>query len=230
MLSTVYCTYSITRLTSISYSEFYETTGDVVDRVRFVSRILESRPPVSAVLDVGCRDGSLADFLPSSTTYFGADLFQNERENVAYLGDIQSVVFDRKFEQVVALDILEHVDDLHGLFDKLIGITETCLIVSMPNCFDLKSRLNFFFKGTLGGKYRLGGLPSLDRHRWLVSDSDVISFFESKAESYNFKLTTHRMRYGDWASPSLVSRLRACSRFVLPDQLATATVFGVFSK
>jgi len=201
-----------------------------MDRIQFASEILKSMPPAASLLDVGCRDGSLVDRLPPSTAYFGADLFQNERGNVAFLGDIQKMEVGRKFEYVLALDILEHVDDLHGLFDRLVGMMESRLMVSLPNCYDLKSRFNFVFKGALGGKYRLKADPSLDRHRWVVGDAEIISFFESKARAHHLHLAIHRMKYGDWASPSLASRVRACSRWILPDRLSTSTVFGVFSR
>lgn len=138
---------------------------------------------IKTVLDVGCRSGILKKYLPSKLEYFGNDLISGA--NVHYVGDIMDIDFDRRFDCVFALDILEHVDMLHDLFDKLVSLSNESLIVSLPNTYDLKSRYKFVIKGHLGGKYKFSGLNSLDRHRWLMSYDEIYHFFQVKASQYD---------------------------------------------
>lgn len=78
-----------------------------MNRVKEAANIINISS-VKSLLDIGCRGGSLRDNLWSGQDYFGCDLIAGN--NVDYLGDFQSMVFDRKFDCVVALDMLEHVD------------------------------------------------------------------------------------------------------------------------
>ena len=121
----------------------------LLDRIRVASNII-GEASINSLLDVGCRGGELRAYLRPEIDYFGCDLVHDE--HVRYVGDVQSIVFDRQFDCVVALDILEHVDHLHLLFDRLAGLAVKLLVVSLPNCYDLKGRVHFGFRGRLGGK------------------------------------------------------------------------------
>src|SRR5215210_3282913 len=121
----------------------------IMGRIQFAAEILRPLAPKS-VLDVGCRDGSLADLLPG-TDYAGADLRSGPR--VKYVGDVARLQLEEKFDAVVALDILEHLENPSEMFDRLAPLADRWLLISLPNCYDLKSRLKFAIKGQLGGKY-----------------------------------------------------------------------------
>jgi len=72
------------------------------------------------VLDVGCGDGYLKKLIPGK--YLGIDKFGKP--------DIQMDIskglpFPKEsFDTVVAFDVLEHVDDIHFIFDELCRVSK----------------------------------------------------------------------------------------------------------
>jgi SAM-dependent methyltransferase len=195
-----------------------------VSRVRFAARILKPLDPRS-ILDVGCRDGALAALLPA-VDYRGADLLAGD--HVHYAGDINTLRIDRTFDVVVACDILEHLPNPSETFDRLLPLAERHFLISLPNGYDLKSRLQFAFLGSLGGKYAFVEPAEPDRHQWLMGREEIRRWAEAKAAKHGLKLALVDMPYGSGASRwTLLGRLAAA---ILPRSLATATVFALFSR
>jgi SAM-dependent methyltransferase len=182
---------------------------------------------VSSVLDVGCRDGHLRRLLPAHIRYSGCDLVPGE--HVTYVGDIRSVEIDNRFDCVIALDMLEHVDELHALFDRLAGFAIRAMIVSLPNCYDLKGRFKFAIRGRLGGKYSFSAAPVIDRHRWVMGYDEIRNFYAAKAHQLGFALEIHDIAYGERGSRRLTSLLGRASR-VLGPRLTCESVLGVFTR
>jgi hypothetical protein len=197
-------------------------------RIVCAGRILKALP-ISSVLDIGCRDGSLADELPSAT-YSGADLCADGRGRVKYVGDVTQMEITGVFDAVVALDILEHLPHPSAMFDRLVGMASRYLLVSFPNTYDLKSRARFFFQGRMGGKYKFLEEEPRDRHHWLISRAEAIDFFHAKAAKHHLSFQTYDMRYGQSGRRSLTSFAGRIASRVLPASLATETVFGLFCK
>lgn len=197
-----------------------------MDRVAFAAHCATALP-VRSVLDVGCRDGYLRRFLPEHVRYSGCDLVAGE--HVRYVGDVRLIDIDESFDCVIALDLLEHVDDIHALFDRLAGLAGQALVVSLPNCYDLKSRLRFALRGRLGGKYEFSAVPVLDRHRWIMGYDEIRRFYSAKATQLGFELNIHDLRYGDPGSWRLTSLLGLTSR-VLGPRLTSECVLGVFVR
>lgn len=197
-----------------------------MDRIQVASSALAGIP-LRSLLDVGCRGGVLRRYLPPEIDYFGCDL--EPGEHVRYVGDVQSVKFDRTFDCVVALDVLEHVDQLHTLFDKLSALATKLLVVSLPNCYDLKSRVRFGIRGRLGGKYDFGPQCSVDRHRWVMGYSEIRRFYLAKAHEQGLKLTCIDCRYGDAGSLTFTGAVGIALRAVGP-ALTAETVIGVFRR
>lgn len=102
-----------------------------------------------SILEVGCRDASLADLLPAAD-YAGADMVADAKGRVKYVGDVMEVSFERTFDAVVALDILEHLDRPGDLFDRLVDVSERLILISLPNTYDLKSRVQFALRRGVG--------------------------------------------------------------------------------
>lgn len=197
-----------------------------MDRVAVAARSAHALA-VESVLDVGCRDGQLRRLLPAQVHYSGCDLLPGE--NVRYVGDIRSIEIGERFDCVIALDMLEHVDDLHALFDRLAGFAGRAMIVSLPNCYDLKGRFKFAFRGRLGGKYEFSPVPVLDRHRWIMGYEEIRDFYAAKARQHGFALTVHDIAYGERGSWRVTSVLGLASR-VLGPRLTCESVLGVFSR
>src|SRR5687768_5928585 len=148
-----------------------------MSRIGFAASILKPLAPRS-ILDIGCRDSSLANLLPAAE-YAGADLRPGPR--VKYVGDVTRMQMDQTFDAVVALDILEHLENPSEMFDRLVPLADRWLLISLPNSYDLKSRLKFAVKGQLGGKYVFSEAHPQDRHRWLMNRDEINAFAKAKA-------------------------------------------------
>ena len=86
-----------------------------------------------AVLDVGCGDGSLKNWLPNGTTYHGID--QEAQPGVDQVGDIHHLPFkNEEFETVLCTSVLEHVQNDAQVVSELYRVLKkdgTC-IVTIP--------------------------------------------------------------------------------------------------
>ena len=147
-------------------------------------------------LDVGCRECDLKSVLADDKDYYGCDLFQY-KGMVKYVGNIVSIEIEDKFDSVVALDVLEHVDNLHELMDKLFSLSDKYIIVSLPNIYDIHHKYLFLRHNTLGGKYVFETTGSLDRHRWVMNYDEIYDFYKFYAEKYNCKLTFIDLKFGE---------------------------------
>jgi hypothetical protein len=197
-----------------------------MDRVAFAAQFATGNP-IDTVLDVGCRDGALRNYLPPSVRYTGCDLVPGP--HVDYVGDIQTMRIDEQFDCVFALDVLEHVDDLHGLFDRLVQLSRRLLVVSLPNCYDIKCRINFAIRGRLGGKYAFPAAPTLDRHRWIMSYDEIRLFYVTQASRHRLAIAMHDMKHGNAGLRSVTGMMGFVSRILGP-RLSSSCVVGVFQR
>lgn len=200
-----------------------------MDRTGYGAELLGRLPRVQSVLDVGCREAHIADRLPSEIEYFGADL-EPLNPRIKYVGDFSVIDFDRTFSAVVALDILEHTEKPSANFDKLVSLADEHLVVSLPNCADLKTRTRFLGQGRLGGKYLFDGTDPLDRHRWVMNYDEIVTFFRNKADRWNLEVKVVPMTYGSSGNSTAIARLGRILSKVLPTRLTAETVVGIFSK
>ncbi len=200
-----------------------------MSRVEKTARLLTGNKDIQSVLDVGCRDGILMKYLPETIRYHGADLFP-VGDHVDYVGDIMTMDFDETFDAVTAVDVLEHLDELHKAFDKLVGLSRKTLIVSLPNCYDLKSRCRFALKGHMGGKYKLSADATEDRHRWLLTYDDIIGFYRAKARQHDLTVTIHPVCYGEFGSKSPRGYTGRLLSACLPRALTAHSIVAEFRK
>lgn len=185
---------------------------------------------IGSVLDVGCRGCEARQVIPAGVRYFGNDLFQNETDEVDFVGDVMQMDFGQNFDCVMALDVVEHVDDPHSLMDKLIGLADRHVVVSLPNIFDLLHKYNFVFKSSLGSKYLFGVENSLDRHRWIMNCEEIRRFYAFYAEKHRLKLETRDILIG-FDSDKLTNRMAArLISAVFGKNVMTRTIVGVFSR
>lgn len=200
-----------------------------MSRIALAARILRNLQ-YKSLLDVGCREGDLMDEVPSNVEYAGADLFPDKRGRVRYLGDIAKMEIPRKYDVVVALDILEHLESPSTVFDRLVGWTNQHLLVSFPNCYDLKSRVRFAAGGPLGGKYLFREDEPVDRHRWLMTRDEILDFYHVKSRKHAMELQVIDLTYGSSGRATMVARAGRVLSALLPAAVTTQTVCGLFTR
>jgi len=151
-----------------------------------VARLLA--PGTKTLLDVGCRAGKLQGYLPATIRYTGIDLVPGP--NVTTVCNIeQGIPYpDASFDTVVALDILEHTDNIWFAFDELARVARHQIMVVLPNSYHWKQRLRFL-RGKEGDKHRLPPEPIQDRHRWLPSYVTAHNFAVHMARKHKLSMS-----------------------------------------
>lgn len=140
-----------------------------------------------SVLDVGCRYRQLKDALPKETAeYLGVDLYP-PADVVGNLGT--GLPFDgASSDTVVALDVLEHTDDIYTSFSELCRVARSHVLIILPNVYEIKGRARFLLGRRLSGKYGLPLDPPSDRHRWLFSFKEAMGFTHAMAKQNGFEV------------------------------------------
>lgn len=137
------------------------------------------------VLDVGCDRRQLATHLPIGASYTGIDLCP-EADIVINL-DREALPFaDRSFDAVLCADVLEHLDNLHAVFDELLRVSDGRVIVSLPNPYR-----TFVLAAAAGAldplkHYGLPVEPPADRHRWFFGAAQAEAFIRARAARGGF--------------------------------------------
>lgn len=198
-------------------------------RIRAAGEIL-NQLTIANVLDIGCRGCEAKQILREGIEYYGNDLFQNEYGEVIYVGDVLQVDFGRTFDCVVALDIVEHVDDPYVLMDKIISLSNKYVIVSLPNTYDLPHKIDFLLKSSLGKKYSFETSNRLDRHRWVMNYDEIYAFYSYYAIKYGISLNTTNIRLGESSSNTRSKLASTLLRPIVGKKNLTRTVIGVFTK
>jgi len=122
------------------------------ERGVLISRIIGKD---KTVLDIGCRDGALTKFFSEGNTVLGVDIDDGalalvkkelgiETKNIDLNGD-WSEIQGRKFEAVVAGEVLEHLYNPESIVKKIADHLESkgVFVGSVPNAFSLKNRLRY---------------------------------------------------------------------------------------
>lgn len=153
----------------------------------------------NAVLDVGCHNKDLKKYLPKKFEYVGIDTFKDADLKID-LDKIENLPFkDKSFDIVVCTDVLEHLENIHLIFDEICRVSRRYFILTLPNPVMGISR--YIFKKKFShrsdnankyGKYwKYYGLPLEkpdDRHRWFFSYDEAIDFVNYRSNKCNFKV------------------------------------------
>jgi SAM-dependent methyltransferase len=170
-------------------------------------------PDTTSVLDIGCRDRALAEYLPQESSYVGldvsppADVVANAEEPLPFE--------DASFESVVLADVLEHLNDPHAALQEAMRVARSAVVVLLPNVYSLYHRLQFLTGVMPGDKYIFGPEPRVDRHRWMVNFHQAVSFTHARARAAGWRVTSQYAydlpfrrpvaRLGYWAARALAS-------------------------
>jgi hypothetical protein len=137
-----------------------------------------------SILDVGADECQLKNYLPEGVSYWGIGLGGNPDQQVNL--EVEKVPFpDNSYDCVLCLDVLEHIENTHEIFDELCRVSRRYVIVSLPNPWAS------FYSMLLGGRYspaqplKFYGLPverPLDRHKWFFSTEEAEKFISHRGE------------------------------------------------
>lgn len=147
------------------------------------------------LLDVGCRNSALREVLPRrKATYTGLDIAPPC--DVAASVDRGLPFGEAAFDVVVCLDVLEHTEDPHQGFVELCRVAGKELVVSLPNCYEIRSRVGFLLGSHPSGKYGLPPDPPGDRHRWIFPLGEAREFIASNAEANGWSVVNEGVLVG----------------------------------
>lgn len=180
------------------------------------------------LLDVGCRGCELKRYVEDLADYAGVDLVQNSAGTVNFVIDVsRGLPLDNaSFDYVVALDIVEHLDDFEGGLRELLRVSRKQLIVMIPNLAHMLFRAKFFFRGTLSGKYDMKYGMGKDRHRWLTTQAQCDKFMNDFARDHGLDVRT------TWFNDSKKKHLfaSACRLIGLSPNLWVWSILYIFEK
>jgi 2-polyprenyl-3-methyl-5-hydroxy-6-metoxy-1,4-benzoquinol methylase len=142
------------------------------------------------ILDVGAGDSFLREYLSEEADYCAIGLARHLDRQVDL--EKEAIPFsNNSFDCVICLDVLEHLDNIHEVFDELCRVTRKWLIISMPNPWG-----NFFqmlLKGHNSEKnamkfYKLPLEQPEDRHKWFFSTEEAIRFIDYRATKNHMRV------------------------------------------
>lgn len=133
------------------------------------------------ILDVGADRCFLKDLLPGAE-YTGIGM-GGEPDIEVDLEAAKVPFADNSYDCVLCLDVLEHLDSIHAVFDELARVSRRYVIISLPNPYrDFVGML--FGRAAPEVSLKYYGLPherQLDRHKWFFSNSQAEAFIRARA-------------------------------------------------
>jgi cyclopropane fatty-acyl-phospholipid synthase-like methyltransferase len=132
------------------------------------------------LLDLGCRDMILSKYLIGKFNYIGVDFFSDlKKKNFINYNLEQGLPLIKNVNIITAVDVLEHLENIHFLFKELFLLSNNKIVVALPNCGYYKFRFKFFFSGELGSKYQFPQKKIGDRHRWITNYDSINHFVKA---------------------------------------------------
>jgi len=145
------------------------------------------------ILDIGCREMILREYLQGNFNYLGLDYISSKSNDPNFInhnleGGLPSNLND--IDTIVALDVLEHIENIHDVYKDFFNITKKTVVVALPNMAYYKFRINFLIRGVLSGKYIFSEKKILDRHRWIPNYQSIDNFIYNNTPS-NWTIKVH---------------------------------------
>lgn len=155
--------------------------------------ILEGR----RVLDVGAGEAYLRAYIQPPGTYYAVGFGEGCDAQIDL--DAEPLPFpDRSWDTVLCLDVLEHLEHIHRMFDELCRVSRRHVLLALPNPWT-----NFFSSLRCPGLSRKGlmkfyGLPPeppKDRHRWFFNADEGREFIKYRADRCGFRVSKMELEY-----------------------------------
>ena len=191
-----------------------------------------------SILDVGADKCHLKHYLGKDVSYMGIG-FGGSLDMKVDLEKEKIPFDDESFDCVLCTDVLEHLDNIHAVFDELCRVSRKWVIVSLP------SPWRTFYSMLKNGYYAEGramkfdGLPiepPEDRHKWFFSSEEAERFVAYRAAKNNMRVI--QMDFDSVSNEGaglkgLLRRLLVCILFtssVNTRNLYTGTLWAVLEK
>ena len=165
-----------------------------LDRTEYVAKKL-GKLNGDKVLDIGCREMILKEYLEGKFNYLGLDYISKKSNATDFINhNLEKGIPDNldNIDIIVALDVLEHIENINDVYKEFFSITNKTIVVALPNMAYYEFRINFLIKGVLSGKYIFSENKILDRHRWIPNYQTIDKFIytntpsEWNIKSYNY--------------------------------------------
>ncbi len=143
------------------------------------------------ILDVGADQCGLKRLFKNGQRYIGIGLGSSVDQEV----DLEKGIIpfeDNTFDCVLCLDVLEHLDKMHKIFDELCRVTRKHLIISLPNPwadFIRMLRKGYYKHPDTPMKFNnLPVHPPEDRHKWFYGIHEAENFIKARGKLNGMEL------------------------------------------
>ncbi len=144
------------------------------ERAKFISNIFK-KYLINSILDVGCYQKLLKKYISFKDIYVGIDINGDPDLYINLEKEKLERFKNDSFYVVICTEVLEHLDNLHEVFDDICRVSKKYIIISLPNTWiDLKFDL---LRGSWN--YKHYGIPvdkPIDRHKWFFNYDQVFKF------------------------------------------------------
>jgi SAM-dependent methyltransferase len=160
---------------------------------------LSTNPSFQSLLDVGCGDGVVSNFLPEGHYYMGLDISvasiykqNHEDKRIRYVSPAEVIPAIRNSprpDAVFLLDVLEHTVPFTELFNECLAVAKRYVVVSLPNELHWADRLRMLFGKELSThSLDLIGAPIGFKHQYIVNIKKARLLLAGQAEKAGFDL------------------------------------------
>jgi methionine biosynthesis protein MetW len=158
----------------MEYDRYWQARGrhSMQPRYSLFSELVGSG---SSVLDIGCGDGFLLQYLKNekNARVCGIDISEEavrlarERNIETTVGDILEIDIECVYDYIILSEVLEHFDKPEAVIAKLKGKFRKALLISIPNIGYYKHRLRLLF-----GRFPIQWVwhPAEHLRFWTVAD------------------------------------------------------------
>ena len=179
---------------------------------------LKYRPILKGrILDVGADQRYLKQHLGEDTKYWGIGLGGHPDQEVDL--EKEKIAFpDNSFDCVLCLDVLEHLDNIHEVFDEICRVTQRYVIISLPNPWADFYRMLCFDDYRPGQPTKFYGLPvepPHDRHKWFYSTEEAEKFILYRADKNGMRVVQMDNERRDKEGRGWKRLLRVVARIIL---------------
>lgn len=175
------------------------------------------------ILDVGADECHLRSYLDEGTYYLGIGLGGSPDLRVDL--EKEKIPFDNSsFDCVLCLDVLEHLENIHEIFDEICRVSKKYVIISLPNPYAV------FWMMLRHGCYRptqalkFYGLPvekPEERHKWFFSSEEAKQFIVYRSKKNKMKIV--QIDIEKWGKPSFIERF--CQRILFTRDINTKNLY-----